>query len=70
MFLPILAYLVCIPWLLFWTATATYMYSIGEPEFEANSFIANIKWEDTTWFVTWYLLFGLFWVVAFIICLQ
>lgn len=68
--LPIFSYLICLPFIVYWVYTAVYIYSIGEPEFEKNSFIANIKWDDRTNYMIWYFLFGLFWVIAFLICLQ
>lgn len=68
--LPIIAYLVCIPFMVYWTISAVYLYSIGEPEFQKDSLVANIKWSDSTNYMMWYFLFGLFWVVAFFICLQ
>lgn len=43
--LPIIAYLVCLPVFIIWTACATYLYSVGTPRFEENSFIATIEWK-------------------------
>mmetsp|Transcript_26249 Transcript_26249/g.40070 ORF Transcript_26249/g.40070 Transcript_26249/m.40070 type:complete len:175 (-) Transcript_26249:786-1310(-) len=68
--LPIMAYALCIPFIVYWIVTAVFLYSIGEPVFEPNSFIANIKWSDETNYMMWYFLFALFWCVAFIICFQ
>jgi len=44
--LPPLAYIVSMVWVTFWLISAIYLYSIGEPEFRPNTFIANIKWTD------------------------
>mmetsp|Transcript_14788 Transcript_14788/g.25160 ORF Transcript_14788/g.25160 Transcript_14788/m.25160 type:complete len:151 (+) Transcript_14788:590-1042(+) len=44
--LPIFSYLVCLPFIAYWVVTAVYLYSIGEPEYQELSFIANIVWED------------------------
>ena len=68
--LPLMAYLVVAIFFIYWIFTAVYLYSIGTPVFELGSPIANIKWEDQTWYMMWYFLFGLFWCVAFFICLQ
>jgi len=70
LWLPITSYLVCVPFVLYWIVTAVFLYSIGKPEFKANSFIAEIVWEDQTRYMLWFFLFGLLWCVAFIICLQ
>jgi len=67
--LPPLAYLISISWITFWLYTAVHLYSIGEPEFRENQFIANIKWTDQQFYIMWYYLFALFWVVAFLISL-
>jgi len=68
--IPPLAYIICMVFLTFWLYTAVHLYSIGEPEFRENQFIANIKWTDQQFYIMWYYLFGLFWVTAFFICLQ
>lgn len=68
--LPIVAYIFCVPFCLYWVVTAVFLYSIGEPEFESNSLFANIVWEDKTNYMWWFFLFGLCWCVAFIICVQ
>lgn len=70
LFLPVIAYVISFVFLMFWILTAVHIYSIGEPEFKSTSPIANIKWDKTTRYAMWFFLFGLFWVVAFIICLQ
>lgn len=68
MFLPVTAYLFCVPYIIYWVVTATYLYSIGEPEFEDMSFFANIVWTDQTFYMIWFFIFGLCWSIAFIIC--
>jgi len=68
--LPVLSYIVCVPTLCLWMFAAVYLYSIGKPEFEENSFFANIVWEDNTRYMMLFFCFGLLWVIAFIICLQ
>lgn len=68
--LPVIAYIVCVPFFAYWVVTAVHLYSIGEPEFEDNSPIANIVWSDKTRYMIWFFLFGLLWCVAFVICLS
>jgi len=67
--LPILSYLIAFVFFIFWVMCAVHIYSIGTPEFKARSFIANIVWDQKVRYMIWYFLFGLFWVVAYIICL-
>jgi len=68
--LPILMYVFVAIFFVYWITTAVYLYSIGEPEFDAGSPVANIIWDDKTWGMMWYFLFGLFWCIAYMICLQ
>jgi hypothetical protein len=70
LFLPIIAYAVCVPYLVYWVVSAVFLYSIGEPYFEENSFFAEIKWSDNTNYMWWFYLFALLWSIAFIICVQ
>jgi hypothetical protein len=68
--LPILSYIVSFIFFLFWFIAAVHLYSIGTPEADPNSPVANIVWKEETRYMMWYMLFALFWVVAYIICLQ
>lgn len=68
--LPVIAYLIVIPFFIYWFTTAVFLYSIGEVKFKKNSFINEIVWDEYTEYLMWYYLFGLFWVVAFIIGVQ
>jgi len=68
--LPLVSYVFSLLFFAYWTVTAVYVYSIGTTEFKNDSFTANIKWEKSNRYIMWYFLFGLFWVVSFIICLQ
>jgi nitrogen fixation-related uncharacterized protein len=68
--LPVIAYIISFAVLLFWIVTAVFIWSIGTPEYRDNSPIANIKWDENTRMVMWFFLFGLFWIIAFLICLQ
>jgi hypothetical protein len=44
--------------------------SIGTPTFEEKSFIATIVYEDATKYMGLYMLFGLFWLLAFMIACE
>jgi hypothetical protein len=44
--------------------------SIGTPKFEEKSFIASIEYETSTKYMGLYMLFGLFWILAFIIACE
>lgn len=68
--LPILSYIVSFIFFLFWTIATVHLYSIGTAEADPNSPVANIVWDKQNWYIMWYMLFALFWVVAYIICLQ
>jgi hypothetical protein len=68
--LPVISYLIVIPVFIIWTLCAVYLYSIGTPVFVENSFIATIEWKKETEILFWVYLFGLLWIIAFIICVQ
>lgn len=68
--MPILAYVISFGILCGWTGAAVFLYSIGEPEFNEDSPIANIKWVTEIRGAMYVFLFGLFWIVAFVICLE
>jgi len=68
--LPFLAYVVSIPIITWWTATAIFIYGLGEPEFIENSFIANVAMDEQCTYLFLFELFGMFWLVAWIIAIQ
>lgn len=68
--LPIIVYIITIPVALWWTASAVYLMSIGEAFQEEDSFIASIKYESATKYMGLFLLFGLFWILAFMIACE
>lgn len=70
MLLPVLAYCFSMAFFVLWMFAAVHVYSVGTSEYKKNSFIANIKWAPETEYIMWGFLFGLFWCVAFLICLQ
>jgi hypothetical protein len=40
--LPFFSYLFCAPIIVWWTATAIFIYGLGTPEYKEKSFIANV----------------------------
>ena len=68
-FIPALAYLFCIPVILWWTSAMIFIYSMGTPTFEEKSFVATILNTDQSNYMLWYMLFGLFWIIAFLIAI-
>ena len=68
-FLPIIAYIICVPVSAWWAASSVMLYSIGEPTFKEESFLAEIVWESSTNYMFWYFLFGFFWLIAFVIAI-
>jgi choline transporter-like protein 2/4/5 len=70
LFLPFISYLISLVFLVFWIAAAAFLYTIGEVEYVSTSPVANIKWNTQVRYAMWYFFFGLFWVTAFIVCVQ
>ena len=68
-FLPVLAYLISLVFFAYWIITCVYLYGIGTPVYEAKLPVAKITNSEQVTYIMWYFLFGLFWVVAFLICL-
>ena len=68
--LPLIAYFLSMIFMVYWVFTAVYLFSVGKPTWEADSFIAKIDRKEEFEYMGWYFLFGLFWAIAFIICTQ
>jgi hypothetical protein len=69
MILPLLSYLVAFIFYLLWVVATVHLYSIGEAEHDPKSPVANIVWDENHWYIMWYMMFALFWVTAYLICL-
>ena len=70
-FLPLIAYIACIPLFVFWVVAVTYIYTRGDVEKPGEgSYVALIEVDESTQHVLWFMLFALFWGCAFFICLQ
>jgi len=70
-FLPLVAYLLCIPLFVFWVIAMVYLYTMGDVEPPGpTDYVATISVSDDDKHLLWFMLFALFWGVAFFICLQ
>ena len=69
-FLPVLMYLFCIPVVLWWTSATIYIYGLGTPLYDEFNFVALIENTDQSNYMMIYMLFGLIWIVAFLIAVQ
>lgn len=69
-FLPFFSYLFCFPIIVWWSVTAVFIYGLGTPEYKENSFVANVAASQQSQYLFLYAMFGMFWLVAFIIAIQ
>lgn len=65
--LPIVTFCLSFGFFIFWVYTATYIYSIGTPMYNPNSYFATIIWDRGTEAMMWFISVSLFWVISFII---
>lgn len=68
--LPIVTYMSFAPIVVWWLVTTVFLYSIGEPKYKKETFVATIERPAYLDYVLWYVLFGLFWFCAFCIAIQ
>jgi solute carrier family 44 (choline transporter-like protein), member 2/4/5 len=67
---PAIAYAVCLPIIIWWTGSAIFVYSLGTPVFEEKKFIAKIDGTTKSDYMFCYFVFGLFWILSWIIAMQ
>jgi hypothetical protein len=65
-FVPVFSYVFLFVWVFLWTILAVWLWSVGEVSKDETLPIANIEWDSTTRAMWWYIVFGLFWLCAFI----
>lgn len=67
--IPVIFLLICGIWVVAWTFTAVYIFSVGDiqPRDSPLSFVTTVKWTKQTRYIFLYHLFGGLWVNAFII---
>ena len=64
---PVLSYIVVIPIFCMWAFCAVHLYAIGEAQFVEDQFLPTIVWKKEIEYIFWFYLFGLLWIMAFII---
>lgn len=64
--LPLINYVLMIIVTLCWGVSVLYLGSKGKPSYVENSYISNMEYENTIVYVFLFMLFGLFWILAFI----
>lgn len=69
-FLPIVMYIFSMPVILWWTSATIYIYGLGTPMYDEYNFVATIENTDQSNYMMLYMLFGLFWIIAFLIAVQ
>lgn len=69
-FMPIAIYLFMIPVCLWWLYSTTFLMGIGEPVYTENSYIGSMKYKDEVTYAFTFMLFGFFWIIAFLDALQ
>jgi len=52
-----------------WSFCAVHLYAIGDAKFVENQYLPTIEREKTIEYVFWVYLFGLLWIMAYIIAL-
>lgn len=67
MFVPFYGILWAIGFLIYWIPTVIFIYSIGTYSQYGITPMPSVKWDDRTKNLWYYQLFGLFWVMAFIL---
>jgi len=69
---PVLTLFFFLLWVAAWIGAVLWVFSVGKPEpREGFEFMTEIKWDETTRYIFFYQVFGLFWMNAFIIgCCQ
>ncbi len=59
---------IVILWVAYWVASAVFIFSVGYVEPRSDvTFLSKMKWSSKTRYVFIYYLFGLLWIIAFII---
>lgn len=68
--LPIVMYIMCIPVILWWTSATIFIYGMGTAKYDEFNFVASIENTDQSDYMMLYMLFGLLWIIAFLIAVQ
>ena len=65
--LPVVMYIMCIPVVLWWTSATIFIYGMGTAKYDEFNFVASIENTDQSDYMMLYMLFGLIWIIAFLI---
>lgn len=69
-YLPCVAYGICLPIIIWWTASAVFVYGLGTPTFKDNRFVAVLEGTDSSDYMFCYFVFGLFWILSWVMAMQ
>jgi hypothetical protein len=64
--MPIVKYFEMLPSVLIWSVIILYMLSNGTPVYKENSYVAMMVYDETVYYLFFFMLFGLFWFLAFL----
>ena len=67
---PVISYITVVPIFCMWTFCAIHLYAIGEAQFVEDQFLPTIVWKKEIEAMFWFYLFGLLWIIAFIIAIS
>lgn len=69
-YVPVIAYVTCLPIIIWWTASAVFIYGLGRPVFNEKTFVAELEGTESSDYMFNYFVFGLFWILSFIMAMQ
>jgi hypothetical protein len=69
-YVPCVAYSICLPIMVWWTAAAIYVYGLGTATFKEYSFVASLEGTTRSNYMFIYFVFGLFWILSFVMAMQ
>ena len=69
-FMPLFMYLLMVPIVCCWLYSVLSLASIGTPVYKENSYIGSMIYQDEVKYAFTFMLFGLFWIIAFLDAVQ
>jgi choline transporter-like protein 2/4/5 len=69
-FMPVFIYILMIPVAGIWLFSTLNLMSLGTPYYIPDSYISGMNYENTITYLFLFMLFGLFWVIAFLDAIQ
>ena len=64
--MPLLVYILMVPVTCLWLYSTLCLMSIGTPVYTEKSYVASMAYSDEVIYAFLFMLFGLFWVIAFL----